>query len=86
MTNFFNKSKKPYFGDIFGLFCPNLALAVFKYSNQYTIAQKSEKTNDPFLRKTVNQRADRQTNKKGDFIGPSLGQWSNKNVEPVEPV
>ena len=60
MTKFFKKSKKSYFGAIFVIFCPNLGLnefsrknaqSVFKYANYLPPCQKSEKTNEPFLRK-----------------------------------
>ena len=61
MTKFFEKSKKPYVGAILGHFCPKLdkkefswkkkALLTFKYSNYLPSCKKSEKANDPFLRK-----------------------------------
>ena len=71
MANIFKKSGNPYFGTIFGPFCPNLGkkqfswkkktLSVFKYSNYLSPCKKSEKTNEPFLekRQTVGQ-TDRQ--------------------------
>ena len=57
----FKKSKKPYFGGHFVSqiwlkinFRGNRALSLFKYSNYLPWCQKSEKTNEPFLRKMLN--------------------------------
>ena len=65
-----------------GPFCPNLgkyefswkkrALLVFKYSNYLPLCQKSEKTNEPFLRKMPKGQTDNS-----DFIGPSRKRGSN---------
>ena len=63
MTKFFKKSKKPYFRAILGLFHSNWAKmnfpgkdnpTDFRYSNYLQSCQKSEKSNEPFLRKTPN--------------------------------
>ena len=63
MTKFFKSPKKTYFGATLGPFCPNLgknefpgkrALSVFRYSNYLPSCQKSEKTIEPFLRKSPN--------------------------------
>ena len=51
------------------------AQSVFKYYNYLPSCKKSERTNEPFLRKMLNCQTDRQTN--SDFIGPSVGQGSN---------
>ena len=64
MTKFFKTSKKPYFGTILGLSCPNLdknnvfgkrALLIFQYLNYLPLCQKSEKVNEPFLRKLLDE-------------------------------
>ena len=91
MIKFFKKSKKPYFGTILGPFCLNLGengfswkrrLSVFRYSNYLLSCQKSEKTIEPFLRKTPDGQTDwwtdRQTDN-GNFIGPSVG-WVFKGT------
>ena len=76
MTRFFKKSQKPYFGATLILFHPNLGKKhfpgkgtqlVFKYSNNLFLWKKSEKTNQPILRKTP-KLTDAQTDN-GDFIG-----------------
>ena len=64
---------KPYFGTILDSFCANLGkneffwekknLSVFKYSNYVPSTQKSENTNEPFLRKC---RTDGQTDRQTD--------------------
>ena len=48
-------------------------LSVFKYSNYLPSCQKSQKTNEPFLRKIPNGQTNRGTGN-GDFIGPSIGR------------
>ena len=57
------QKKKQHFEAILGAFCPNLgkneffwkkSLLVFEYFNYLPSCKKSEKTNDPFLRKTPN--------------------------------
>ena len=63
--------KKLYFGAILGPFYPNIGknkflwekrtLSVFKYSNYLPWCKRSEKTNDPFMRKIPNWRTDRQS-------------------------
>ena len=56
-------------------------LSIFKYSTYLTkIKQKSEKTNEPNLRKMPNQKTDGQTDN-GDFIGSSVGQRSNNGLK-----
>ena len=59
-------------------------LSVFKYSYYLFSGQKSEKTNQPLLRKISNWRTDRQTDRQtngqtenSDFIGPFIGRGSN---------
>ena len=63
MKSFFKKSKKPYLEAILDPFCTNMGknefswkkgLSVFKYSNYLPSYKKSEKTNEPFLRKMQN--------------------------------
>ena len=86
MAKVFKKSKKLYFGAILVLFAKiwttmnfpekKKALSVFKYSNYLPLCQKSEKTNEAFLRKIPNCWTDRQTDN-SDFLGPSVGQGSN---------
>ena len=49
------------------------SLPVFNY---LLSCQKSEKTNEPFLRNMLRWQTDRQTNN-NDFIGPSVGWESN---------
>ena len=70
MTKFFKNYEKLHFLVILGPFWPNLgknkfsrkkALSVFKYSNYLSLRQKSEKTNEPFLRRMLNCWTDRQT-------------------------
>ena len=63
------------------------ALSVFKYSNYLLPCQKSEKTNEPFLRKMptwqMERQMDRQTDGQtdnSDFIGPSI-DWGSKKEE-----
>ena len=71
------------------------ALSVFKYSNYLTLCKKSEKTNDPFLRKMPDRQTDRQTDRQADgqtdrqtdrqtdnsdFIRLPVGQGSNKKT------
>ena len=48
ITKFFKKSQKPYFG-------PGLrrTLSLFQYLNYLPLCQKSEKPNEPFLRKLL---------------------------------
>ena len=46
------------------------AVSVFKYFNYLPSCQKSEKANEPFLRKMPNGRTDRRIDN-GDFLGPS---------------
>ena len=55
------------------------AQSVFKYYNYLPSCKKSERTNEPFLRKMLNCQTDRQTDRQtnSDFIGPSVGQGSN---------
>ena len=87
MTKFFKKSKKTYFGAILSPFCSNFGKNEFSWKKglcQFLnisiiivpLCQKSEKTNEPFLRKMLNCWTDRQTDN-SDFIGPSLGWGSN---------
>ena len=83
MTDFFKKSKKSYFGVIFGTFCPNLGKKIFSWKKGlcqfldipilYHCAKNQKKTTEPFLRKTPNWWTDGQTDN-GDFIGPSIGR------------
>ena len=64
-------------------------LSVLKYSNHLPLFQKSEKNNEPFLRKcwTIRQtgrqtdrQTDRRTNRQRCFLGPPVGRGSwNKN-------
>ena len=64
MTKFFKKkkNKKTNLGAILDpTFLWKRAQSVFKYSNYLTICKKSEKTNDPFLKKMPNLQT-RQTN------------------------
>ena len=78
MTKYFKKSKKTYFESILGLFCPNLGKNEFSQKTGicqilnipiiYHRTKTHTKTNDVFLKQTDN----------GDFIGPSVGQGSNK--------
>ena len=66
----FQKIQKALFRGHFGPFLPKFgwkwiflerkALSVFKYSDCLPLCQKSEKTNEPFLRKTPNWWTDRQ--------------------------
>ena len=76
MTKFFKRSQKPYFGATLILFHPNLGKkhfpgkrtqSVFKYSNNLFLWKKSEKTNQPTLRK-MPKLTDGQTDI-GYFIG-----------------
>ena len=76
MTKFFKRSQKPYFGATLILFHPNLGKkhfpgkrtqSVFKYSNNLFLWKKSEKTNQPILRK-MPKLTDGQTDI-GYFIG-----------------
>ena len=68
MTKFFQKIKKTYFGANLYPFSPSLGKNEFfwkkkdsvKYSNYLPSGQKSEKTNEPFLRKMLNWQMDRQ--------------------------
>ena len=56
------------------------AKSLFKYSNYLPSWQKSEKTNELFLRKMLNWQMDRQTDRQtgnGGFIGLSVGWGSN---------
>ena len=81
MTKFFKKSPKPYFGPILGLlskfgpkknFPGKRALSVFQYSNSLPLFRKSEKPNEPFLRKLL----DRHT--KNQFIS-LISLWDTAN-------
>ena len=82
---FFQKILKTLFWGRFGplyrksgqkwIFLEKRALSVFKYSNYLPPGQKSVKTDEPFLRKTLNRRTDWQTYNV-DFIGSSVGQGS----------
>ena len=47
-------------------------MSVFKYFNYLALRQKSEKTDEPFLRKLLNCWTDRQADN-SDFIGISFG-------------
>ena len=68
----------PKFGQKW-IFLEKRTLSVFEYSNHLLLRKKSEKTNDPFLRKMPNWQTDRKTDI-GDFVGPSVGRGSNKWV------
>ena len=48
-----------------------MVLAVFKYFNYLPSCQKSEKTNEQFLRKMQNGQTGRRKENR-DFIGPSV--------------
>ena len=73
-------NEKPYFGAILGAFCLNSGKnefswkkgsASFRYSNYLPSSHKSEKTIEPFLRKTPNWRTDWQRDGQidnGDFM------------------
>ena len=71
-------ARKPYFWGHFGLFLPKFRQkwislekrALTRYSNYLPSCQKSEKTNEPFLRKMLDWRTDRETN--GDLKDPPL--------------
>ena len=89
MKTFFKKSKKTFLAflpklgqKLFNLEKEGIFLSVFKYSNYLPSCQKSEKTNEPLLRKSLNWRANRPTDgqaNSGDFIEPSVGRGSNIN-------
>ena len=68
-TEFFKKSQKPYFGPILCLFVQIEAknefswkkgLSVFQYLNYIPLCQKSEKPNEPFMRKLLEGRTRNQ--------------------------
>ena len=72
MTKFFKKSKKLYFGAILGPFCPNFGKNESSWKKGLcqslnisaiivALYQKSEISNEPFLRKMLNCWTDRQT-------------------------
>ena len=68
----YQKFKKIHFGAILGSFCPTLnfpgkKLSVFRYSNYLPSCQKSEKTIDQFLRKTLHWQKDRGTDRQQWF-------------------
>ena len=52
---------------------------LFKYSNYILSCKKLEKTNEPFLRKTLNWLTDGQRDN-GDFVRPSVGRGSNNTM------
>ena len=63
MTNFSKNPQKFYFGAILDPFCPNLGKNEFSWKKKsfqfldisiLPLYQKSEKTNEPLLRKTPN--------------------------------
>ena len=71
MTKFFKKSKKLYFGAILGPFCPNFGKNESSWKKGLcqslnisviivALYQKSEISNEPFLRKMLNCWTDRQ--------------------------
>ena len=69
------------------------SISAFKYSNYLPLCQKSEKTNQSFLRKMLNiqtnRHMDRQTDN-SDFIGPSTGEgfkilYNNPSIEIFKP-
>ena len=76
MTKIFKIFKKP-FETILGLFCPNLGENEFTWTKElcqflniliiYHCAKNQRKTNDPFLRKTLNRQTDRQTGRQRWF-------------------
>ena len=93
MTAFFEKTKKPYFGDILSPFCQNLGknefswekgLSVFRYSNYLLSCLKYEnywaisEKNAELTDGQTDTRIDGQTDN-GDFIGPSVARGSNKS-------
>ena len=82
MTEFFKKSKKPYFWAIFAQIWTKMnfpekkrALSVFRYSIIYHRA-KNQKKILSISEKTPNWRTDRQTDN-GVFVGPSIRRGSN---------
>ena len=82
MTKFFKKAKKIPFCSYSGLFLPKFgqkwislekrAMSFFKYSNYLPLCQKSEKSNEPFLRNLL----DRHT--KNQFI-TLISLWDKAN-------
>ena len=60
------------------IFLAKRTLSVFKCSNYLPSCQKSEKTNEQFLRKTPNRQRERQTN--GYFIRPTVGRESDRGI------
>ena len=90
----FLKNQKTLIWNHFGLFLPKFGqksislekrtLSVFKYSNYLPSCKKSEKTNDPFLRKTLNWRTDTPDRQISDFIGPSVGRESKTQNTSVD--
>ena len=82
ITKFFKKSQKPYFGPIWGFFaqigaknefCWKKGLcSVFQYSNYLSLCQKSEKPNEPFLRKLL------EGHTKNQFIS-LISLWDTAN-------
>ena len=84
MTTFFKRSQKPYFGPILGPFAQiwdknefswKKGLSAFQYSTNLPLCKKSEKPNQPFLRKLL----DRHT--KNQFISlTSLSDTANFRV------
>ena len=72
-TDFEKSLKNPIFGQIWAKICrmrfffENRAPLFFRVYGYLPSCKKSEKTNDPILRKAVDRRTDR-----GQFIGPYL--------------
>ena len=79
---FFKKFQNPYFGSILGPFTQigaknefsweKKALSVFQYSNYLPLCQKSEKPNEPFLRKLL------EGHTKNQFIS-LISLWDTAN-------
>ena len=69
MTKFFTKSKKPYFGAILNLFCPNLDKNEFSWekglcqSLNIPIIQKTKKRAIPYRKCWTDGWTDRQTDR-----------------------
>ena len=105
ITKFFKKSKKKTICGPFWAFSSKSGrqrsflekrtLSVFKYSNYLPSCKKSEKTNDPFLRKMLNWCTDRQADTDGqtnddsffflgNFIEPSVGRGSKNHIFSVK--
>ena len=95
MTRFFRKSKKKLFWGHFWakwIFLENDSV-IFWIFQLSTTMQKTEKTNEPFLKKIPNWKTDRRTNGRqtdrragrqtdnGDLVGPSVWRGSkNYNI------